>query len=160
MSASAYLGWTLLSLLVACVLQLLQLPDSIAMLRPIWPALLVAFWAYAVPRALLLPVAWLIGIGMDVLFGSVLGQHALGLAVVAFLSLKLSGLLRLLTAWQAGLVLLPVWVGYSFLLFWMDGTTGHDADSWQRWLPTLTTALLWPLMAAIWRRAMRLNERA
>lgn len=159
MKLSVYLIWTTLSLLLACVLQLLELPDAVSALRPMWPALLVGFWAYVLPRSSLLPVAWLIGIGLDVLFGTILGQHALALAVIAFLCLKLSGLLRLLKAWQGGMVMLPIWAGYSFLLFWMDGTTGHDADPWMRWLPILSTALLWVAMAALWRNAMRLNHR-
>ena len=39
-----------------------------------------------------------------------------------------------------------VWLLYAFLMFWIDGATGHQADPWMRWLPVLTTGVSWPLV--------------
>ena len=150
MSTRAYLIWVWLSLALALSLQLLQLPPGLGRAWPIWPALAIGAWAYALPRVSLLPLAWLTGLLMDVLFGTVLGQHALALGVSAFLILKLSGILRAIQIWQSALMLVPIWSVYAFLLFWMDGSTRHDTDPLGRWLPVLTTSLLWPLMAWAW----------
>jgi len=37
---------------------------------------------------------------------------------------------------------------YHFILFWTDGLTGHGYTGWNRWLPVLSGALLWPLIVA------------
>lgn len=158
MSIGAYLGWVTASLILALILQLLPMPELIAPLRPAWPALVLGFWAYSAPRVSLLLCAWVTGLCMDVLFGAPLGQHALALAVSCFLLIKLSGLARVLRLWQVALALLPAWISYAFLLFWMDGTTGHGADPLERWLPVVTTAILWPLLASLWRQARRRSE--
>ena len=37
---------------------------------------------------------------------------------------------------------------YHFIIFWTDGLTGHGYTGWNRWLPVLSGALLWPLIVA------------
>jgi rod shape-determining protein MreD len=136
------------SLLTALVLQLFELPDALAILRPMWVPLVLAYWVMAIPRPTGLLTAWIIGFLLDVLLGSALGQHALGLTLVVFMVLQLRGLLVLYPVWQEALVLTPVWALYAFLMFWIDGATGHMADPLRQWLPVVTTGLCWPLVVA------------
>ncbi|QHS10517.1 rod shape-determining protein MreD [Sinimarinibacterium sp. NLF-5-8] len=134
------------SLLIALMLQMVQLPDLLAAARPIWPALVLAYWALREPRLSMLLPAFMLGVIQDVIFGTVLGQHALSLLVVVYLVERLRSILILFPLWQATLVLLPLWALYSFLMFWIDGMTHHQADAWLRWLPVLSTTLFWPLL--------------
>lgn len=147
------------SLLVALVLQLFELPYALAVLRPLWVPLMLVYWVMAIPEPTGLLTAWLVGLMLDVLLGSVLGQHALGLTAVVFLALGLRGWLGLFAIWQEAALLTALWLVYAFLMFWIDGATGHRADPWLQWLPVLTTSLCWPLvvsvMTALRRRAAR-----
>jgi rod shape-determining protein MreD len=84
-----------------------------------------------------------------VLFGSVLGQHALGFVLVTYLVARLRAFFVLFPLWQATLALIPAWTAYAFLMFWIDGLTQHRGDDWLRWLPVVSTSLFWPLVYTI-----------
>lgn len=139
----------LFSLLVALVFQLIKLPDLLAAARPAWVPLMLAYWALREPRIATLFPAFVVGLLMDVLFGTALGQHSLGLVFVVYLVERLRGIFILFPLWQATFALIPAWILYSFLMFWVDGTTQHNADPWLRWLPTLSTTLFWPLLFSV-----------
>jgi rod shape-determining protein MreD len=137
------------SLAVALVLQLFELPYALAVLRPLWVPLILIYWAMAIPQPTGLLTAWLVGLLLDVLLGSVLGQHALGLTILVFIVLALRGWLALFPIWQEAALLTALWLLYAFLMFWIDGATGHRADPWLQWMPVLTTGLCWPLVVAV-----------
>lgn len=137
------------SLFAALLLQLVDLPDLIAAARPLWVPLMLGYWALREPRVSGLIPAFITGMAMDVLFGTVLGQHALGLVVVVYLVERLRGIFVLFPLWQATLALIPAWIVFSFLMFWVDGITAHQGDSWLRWLPVASTALFWPLLYTV-----------
>jgi len=137
------------SLAAALVLQLVELPDAVAALRPLWLAMTLGYWALSSTSQPILPLAWLTGLCCDVLYDAPLGQHALGLVTVVYAVRKLRGTLIVFPLWQATLLLAPVWALYVFLMFWIDGLSDHPADLAARWLPLLTTTLLWPLAATL-----------
>ncbi|MEQ1440201.1 rod shape-determining protein MreD [Fontimonas sp. SYSU GA230001] len=139
----------LLSLLVALALQLIRLPDVLAAARPAWVPLMFAYWALREPRLATLFPAFVVGLLMDVLFGTALGQHSLGLVFVVYIVERLRGIFILFPLWQATFALIPAWALYSFLMFWVDGATQHNADPWLRWLPALSTTLFWPLLFSV-----------
>ena len=147
------------SLLVALVLQLFELPYPLAVLRPLWVPLVLVYWALAIPQPTGLLTAWVVGLLLDVLLGSVLGQHALGLTVVVFAVLGLRGWLGLFPIWQEAALLTLLWLLYAFLMFWIDGATGHRADPWLQWAPVLTTGLCWPLVVAVMNGMRRRTTR-
>ncbi len=145
---NVYLGF-LLSLVVALILQLIRLPEWLAAARPIWVALFLAYWALREPRISTLFSGFVAGLALDVLFGSALGQHALGMVIVVYLVERLRSIFVLFPLWQATFALIPVWAVYCFLMFWIDGATQHQANPWLRWLPVLSTTLFWPLVFSI-----------
>jgi rod shape-determining protein MreD len=87
-----------------------------------------------------------VGLALDVLLGSALGQHALALTLLVFLVLQFRGVLSLYPIWQEAFALSVFWLLYTLLLFWMDGSTGHRADPWLQWLPIVSTTVSWPLV--------------
>ncbi|MGH8455565.1 MAG: rod shape-determining protein MreD, partial [Stenotrophobium sp.] len=139
----------LLSLAAALLLQLVELPELLAAARPMWLPLVVAYWSLTEPRASTLLGAFVFGVFSDVLFGSVLGEHALGLVLVAYVVARLRPIFILFPLWQATLALIPAWLVFAFLMFWIDGITRHNGDQWLRWMPVLSTTLFWPLVYAV-----------
>jgi rod shape-determining protein MreD len=51
--------------------------------------------------------------------------------------------------WQSTVALIPAWLLYALLMFWIDGVSQHRADPWLRWMPVLSTTLFWPLAYAL-----------
>ena len=132
------------TLAAALVLQLVELPYALAALRPMLVPLVLVYWVVVVPQPTGLLTAWIVGLLLDVLLGSVLGAHALGLTIMVFVTLQVRGILSLYPLWQEALALVPIWMLYAFIMFWIDGATGHRADPWLHWLPIVTTGLCWP----------------
>lgn len=151
---AVYLG----SLLLALLLQLVQLPDFLAAARPLWLPLTLSYWALTEPRVSTLLGGFLLGLAADILFGSVLGQHAAGLVMIAYAVQRLRSIFVLFPLWQATLALMPAWIGYALLMSWADSATAHSANAWLRWLPVLSTTLFWPLMYTLMERLMRRED--
>jgi rod shape-determining protein MreD len=137
-----------ISVALGLALSIVPLPGWLDALRPDLALLAVIYWILASPRVAGLWYAWLAGLFLDVLRGMVLGQHALGFLVVAFLTHRLQLRLRMFPIPQQAAAVLMLLALYHFMMFWTDGLTGHGYTGWDRWLPVLSGALLWPLIVA------------
>lgn len=137
------------SVAAGLVLAIVPLPGWLDAARPDLALLAVIYWILTSPRVAGLGYAWLSGLFLDVLRGLVLGQQALGFLVVAFLTHRLQLRMRMFPILhQAASVMLLLGL-YHFLMFWTDGLIGHGYTGWNRWLPVLSGALLWPLIVAV-----------
>ncbi|MEJ2514091.1 MAG: rod shape-determining protein MreD [Gammaproteobacteria bacterium] len=144
-----------LSMLVGLSLEVTPLPGGAAAWAPPWLALAVIYWSLAYPRRYGLGLAWSSGLVLDVLKGGLLGQHALALTVVALIAVRFHLRFRLFPIWQqAGMVGLVAAI-HEFLIFWVDGLAGEAELSWQRLIPPVTAALLWPPATAVLDRFRR-----
>ena len=137
-----------LSVAAGLVLAIVPLPGWLDMARPDFALLAVVYWILSSPRIAGLWYAWLAGLFLDVLRGMVLGQHALGFLVVAFLTHRLQLRMRMFPIPHQAAAVLLLLALYQFIIFWTDGLTGHGYTGWNRWLPVFSGALLWPLIVA------------
>lgn len=145
----------LISVTLALMLQLLALPEWMRSSRPYWVPLVLSYWALAQPGGALLVISVLAGLGLDVAFGTALGQHALANVVLVYLIARLRTLFVLLDTWQVMFALAPLWAMYVFILFWLDGLTGRSADPTLRWMPIIATTLIWPLVYSVLKGLQR-----
>ena len=133
-----------LTLVVALILEILPLPEWIAAYRPEWLALTLLYWTLAIPKSINIGHAWVFGILMDLLSGSLLGQHALGLVVISLLSVHLHQQIRNFPLWEQSLVVSFIVAVYLGLMLWIDGIRGLSPDNWLYWAPVISNLLLWP----------------
>ena len=145
----------IVTFIAALMLTIIPLPDSIETARPEWVALVLIYWCMALPDRIGVGYGWFAGLLLDVLKGSLLGQHALALAVVAYLTLKLHQRLRVFPPWQQAMVVLVMLVFLQVLILWFDGIIGLPVKNWQYWLASLTGMLLWPGMFLMLRELRR-----
>ena len=136
----------IVSLIVALMLTMMPLPDSIDAFRPDWVALMIILWALAVPRAYGVGTAWIVGMFMDVAQGTLLGQHALALVVIAFITVKFNLLMRVFPLSQLTATVFALNAVYQFLLFWINGVAGVTAPASVYWGPVLASAIAWPVL--------------
>ena len=85
----------LLSFVLALLLTVLPLPEWIRIYRPQWYTLVLIYWTLAAPQRVGVGVGWLTGIIVDVSTGTLLGQHALALSLIAFITHKMHQRVRL-----------------------------------------------------------------
>jgi len=133
----------LLTLLFALLLAAAPLPASVAPFKPDWVAVTLVYWSLASPRAFGLLTAFLMGLALDTLSGALLGQHALGLVSVVYLSTRFRLRLRAFPASQSTLAVAALLALYQFLLFWIDGMAGRTVPGIERWPPVVSGTLLW-----------------
>lgn len=138
-----------LSLLAALALAIVPLPAWAIEARPDWVALLVIYWSLALPRKFGIGSAWIAGLALDTLTGTLIGQHALGLALIAFISLKFHLRIRVFPIWQQAMTVFMLLSVNQFVLFWVDGLAGAGGIPPARWLPVVTGTLLWPVIAQL-----------
>jgi rod shape-determining protein MreD len=141
-------GWAIvLSLLVALVLAIVPLPGWAGLARPEWVLLVLLYWCLALPTRVGVGISWLTGLGVDVLTGSLLGEHGLGYALAAYIVVKLHQRIRVYPEWQqAGVVLLLLLLNQLTSL-WVLGVTGRAPDAMLTYfLPSLVGMLLWPFL--------------
>jgi rod shape-determining protein MreD len=91
--------------------------------------------------------AWLVGLLVDVLEGTLLGLHAIVLMMSAYIALTLYQRLRMFTPLQQSLTILMLIGAGQLLIFWVQAATGQNtADNLAFVLSSMTSALLWPLV--------------
>jgi rod shape-determining protein MreD len=131
---------------VALLLTIIPLPQWARLYRPDWVGLVLIYWCLAVPDRVGVAYGWMLGLLVDALTGSLLGQNALGLTIVAFLTLKLHKRLRLFPIWQQSLTVLLLLVIHQLLSLWISRVIGRPPQPWVYWAPSLVGMLLWPLV--------------
>lgn len=157
MRAPRWPVWLLI--LLALVAELLPLPATMQPLRPAWTTMVVIYWSLMWPGRFGVFSAFLVGLLVDVAHGSLLGEHALSLSLVAYLVVKLHLRLRVFPLWQLSLSVFALMFLEAFVLLWIDGVTGRAEFSPGRWGPVIAAGLFWPLMMAIMDRIRERLER-
>lgn len=144
-----------LSFIVALMLTALPMPAWAAMWRPAWVALVLIYWCMASPAYSGVVVGWLLGLFLDVLAGTLLGQHALALAVVAFLAHRFHRQVRVLPIWQQGVSVFGLVFLYQALILWITGIQGMPVLAAAYWSSPLVSMLLWPWVFIVLRDVRR-----
>lgn len=149
-------GWAIvLSFIAAFALAMIPLPFWLEVIRPEWVTLVLIYWCLALPHRVSVGMGWLAGMLLDVARGAVLGQHALALAVVAFLVVRLHQRMRLFPIWQQAISVLLLVVISELFIVWIRGMVGHPGGGWMAWLPAFTSMLIWPVVFSVLRGARR-----
>lgn len=140
-----FTGAVLLSLVVAFALTLLPLPEKWNLWRPEWLALTLVHWGLVSPKKSSLILAWLIGLLLDVIHGSVLGQHAFGLLLVLFITLRMRSRILKDSLFQQLFLLFLSLGTYLLINLWILGITGNTPSGWGYWITVISSMLIWPL---------------
>jgi rod shape-determining protein MreD len=135
------------TVLLALILQALPLPTWLEAVRPSFIGLAVVYWAIYAPHAGGIFAPWLAGIGYDVFKGEVLGQNALAIAFVAYIAMSLHQRLRNQTLIQQSLFVFAVLTLNEFIVWGIQGWSGHAVSTPWRWIQPMIGAMLWPFIA-------------
>lgn len=144
-------GAVLLTLLLALLLEIIPLAGWLDWLRPEWIVLTLVNWALVLRDRISLLLAFALGVLVDALHGSLLGQHAFGYVLATYLAVRL-GLRMTPEAIMQQLALLFVILGlYLLASFWIENMTGGGGEGvgWLYWLPLLSSLAIWPFYRAL-----------
>jgi rod shape-determining protein MreD len=137
------------TVLLALIAQVVPLPDWLPDIRPSFIALVIIYWSIYAPHAGGIFAPWLAGIALDVFKGEVLGQNALAIALVAYIAMTLHQRLRNQTLVQQSLFVFAVLTLNEFVIWAIEGWSGHSMSSSWRWIQPMIGAMLWPFIALL-----------
>lgn len=144
------------SLLVACMFMLMPLPEFAAKSRPDFITLTLMYWWLAHPEKIGVVTGFIMGLVLDVMYGSLLGEHAIGTVFIAWVFVKNYQSLRVLPFMQQSMIVGVLLFIKQFVAYWIDSGRGYDTGSvFLYFLPCLLGALLWPWLFVMMRDLRR-----
>lgn len=145
--------------LIAMTLSVFRLPDALplelAYLRPEWITLVLIYWVIALPKTVGMKSAWILGLLTDALLGSLLGQHALVFMLTVYVSSSLYQRLRMMPSWQQSVFVFAIIFLSQSMIFWTGKVTSGVQWTYLYFLPSITSALLWPWVFIVLRSVRR-----
>jgi len=138
-------GAIILSIILSFLLLLLPLPDEWLLWRPEWVVLTFIYWCLKLPKKISIVVAWIAGLFIDVFYSSILGQHAFGMIIVVFMSLRLLPRLSTYILWHQYALIFLVLGTYLLINLWIMAATGSNPATWHYWFPLFSSLIVWPL---------------
>ena len=133
-----------LTVLFGMMLVALPLPHALMWWRPAWVFMILLFWLIAIPHRVGIGVAFIVGLLLDLLTGTLFGQHAIIFTLMAYFVLRCHAPIRSLPPWQQTLLVLVLTFVYFALQYWIMALADVPASPWMYWMPVFTTALFWP----------------
>lgn len=140
-----------LSIIAAMILAMLPMPDWFLWWRPAWVLLVLIFWALTMPQLVSVGAAWIVGLIVDLLNGTLLGEHALAFTIVIYIVSRMHIRLNMYPMMQQGLSVLFFVLLYQFILFCVQGFIGELPNSQLYWMSSITSMLLWPWLFVLLR---------
>ena len=136
-----FFAW--LTFMVAMVLQLMPLPEMIALWRPDWLLLVMLCWALHRPHRYGVLTAFILGVLLDVLLGATLGVRALAFSVSIYLILIYQQRLVNFPRWQQALVVMVMMIIYHLIVFWVEFILGNATFDISLFYPAFIGVIFW-----------------
>ena len=144
-----------LSILLAIMVSMIDLPDSIVEFKPYWLLLVLIYWCIALPNRVGIGIAWTSGLVLDVAYNTILGQQALVMAVIVYFTLQIHQRLRIFPLLQQSITVFILAILYAIFDLWIRGIIGEPVVIWAAISPAITSALFWPPIFLLLRHVRR-----
>lgn len=144
------------SLLLALCLQVMPLADGWQIWRPDWLGLMLIYWCIQAPERVGVVHGFVLGILVDLIEGAPLGQSALLLSLLAFLSALVYSRFRHYSLVQQAVMVMVLLGTVQLLEQWLRTLLGPFSIHLSFLLPSLIGALLWPWLSTLLRALRRL----
>ncbi|MBW8368649.1 MAG: rod shape-determining protein MreD [Arenimonas sp.] len=154
-------SWLVYGSLVASLLVLVvPLPTGVDLARPYLLAMLLCYWMLEAPDRVGLGVAFTAGLAADLVSGTLLGEQALRLVVLAFLVQRFRARLRFFPLWQQALAVFVLLLNDRLIVMAIRLVSGDGLAPWGTWVSPLLGLALWPwLFLLLDELRLRLRER-
>ncbi len=144
-----------LTLIFGLTLQILPLPDWAQIYRPDWVALILIYWSMALPKKVGVGFAFATGLIVDVMQGTLLGQHSVALVFIIFINLNLYQRIRVMSlSGQAVYVMILLFIN-QIAEVWIEGMLQRNIPVMAYFGPPLTGMAIWPWIYIILRDIRR-----
>jgi rod shape-determining protein MreD len=148
------------SLFVGLLVLVLPLPPGFDLARPYLLAMLLCYWLLEAPDHVGLGTAFVVGLMADLVSGTLFGEQAMRLVVLAFLVQRFRARLRFFPLWQQALAVFALLLNDRLVALAIHLAAGEGAPPWATWLSPILGFALWPwLFLLLDELRLRLRER-
>ncbi len=143
--------WLLIfiSFLLAFMLTLVPMPEWAIWFRPAWIMLVLIYWNVTSPQRVNLGAACIVGIMLDLLNGTLLGEHAFAMIVTSYFVLKMQARIKMFPLLQQTFCVWLMVFLYQLLIYCIQGFIGELPKTKWYWASSFVSMLLWPGVASI-----------
>jgi len=135
-----------LSFSLAIALEIVPIPDALEVIKPPFAAMVMIYWALMWPERIGLFTGFLLGICLDILHGQLLGQNALALVVVTYLTLRFHLQIRIFPLWQITGAVFALLAIDALLQVLIEGIAGLVSGGYLRWTQVIAGMIFWPFL--------------
>lgn len=129
---------------VAFALSILPMPELFSAFRPPWVLLLVLYIEYFLPGKFNLLILLLIGLVLDTLLASIIGEHAFALLFVTWIAYTKSRRFRFFSMMQQIFLIGFFCLLYQTIISVTDALLGFNYSVLSPIISSLTGMFLWP----------------
>jgi rod shape-determining protein MreD len=144
---------------IALALNTLPYRDSLLQYKPDFVALILVYWVMHRPHLVNFAAAFLLGLVMDLVYATPLGQFALAYSVIALAVNFLRNRFVLLDLWPQAVNVFLILAAGQFALFAVSWVIDEaEVLNWRHFLPSAAGALLWlalPVLMSVLRNQLR-----
>lgn len=137
---------------LALAIEIMPLPDVLQPFRPPVLAMILIYWAMMWPERVGITTGFFLGLALDILHGQLLGQNALALTTVAYLTLRFHLQIRIFPLWQLTVTVVALLTLDALLQTFIEGISGSPPAGITRWTRVLSGAIFWPVVMGIMDR--------
>lgn len=137
-------GRLLLALLIVLGLTILPLPDLLTGLRPPCLLLFILYVQFFMPGYFSLTALFLLGLCLDVLLATILGEHALTLLLTTWLASGMAPRFKFFPMGQQMALIGLLACVYQFVILFTDAFSGYPYNISAVIGSALISMLLWP----------------
>ncbi len=144
--------FVIISFILAICLSIIPMPHWANWLRPAWVILVLCYWIMVYPEYINVGIAWIIGLLLDALCGTILGEHALATMLVAYIIYRTRRYLRHYPLPQQAVFIIFCCFLYNCVLFIIQWALGQGIYDWHFWISPLLGIILWPVLFTALRK--------
>lgn len=138
-----------ISFLIGVFLTIMPLPHWAIWIRPQWMFAILLFWVITLPLQCGVGLAWIVGILMDLITGTPLGEQAIIFVLLTYIILKIHSYIAHFSLLQQA-VFIAIFSFFNIILEGLIlGFAGHGTHIALHSLSAITTAIIWPLLFLI-----------
>jgi len=143
---------TLPSFFIGLCLDMLPSTQFSIWAAPKWSLLILIYWIIALPFSVGIFTGFCLGILLDLLTGSLLGEHAFGYIIISYIVIKFARIIKVYPVAQQMVVVLALITIYQSIIFIIQKLLTQAPYTLLFWMPIISSALAWPLVFIVLKK--------
>ena len=139
--------WSMI--LLSIILMVIPLPDVLDQYRLPWLKMAVIFFSIFNISLIGIISVWFSGLILDIMSGGLMGENALILAVLSYLSYRFRFQIRIYPMWQIMIVVLMLLSLGELISLWIHGVSGTIFFNIYDWINVGIAVLVWPIFMRV-----------